>query len=63
MGHAYPEELISNIIDSVLEYEANSLGNIGIKNTEINTHKNIINTIKVLKETKKLLDITQNSFF
>ena len=47
----------------MLEYEANSLGNIGIKNTEINTHKNIINTIKVLKETKKLLDITQNSFF
>ena len=51
------------MIDSVLEYEANSLGNIGIKNTEINTHKNIINTIKVLKETKKLLDMTQNSFF
>ena len=47
----------------MLEYEANSLGNIGIKNTEINTHKNIINTIKVLKETKKLLDITQKLLF
>ena len=49
--------LISKIIDFELEYEANSSGNIGIKNTEINTHNKIIKIIKFLKEIKKLLDI------
>ena len=59
IGQAYPDALISKIIDSELEYEANSSGNIGIKNTEINTHNKIIKIIKFLKEIKKLLDIIQ----